>query len=304
MDPVVLEKWGGVAEVTLNRPERLNALDGPCRVAMLEALQGVASDETIRAVILTGAGRAFCTGQDVAASEELVDAGATVRDTYNPLVRSIRGMPKPVIVAVNGPAVGAGLGLALACDLRLMAESAYLSCSFSRVGLVPDTGVSVGLVRLLGHALAYEIAVSARRVPAAEALELVMVNRVMPDEELRTAARDLAERLARGPTLAFAMTKQAFMPRRKAPRTKCSNSRPIIRASRPHRKITGKAWRPFSRSAYPSFGEVEARCDSVLRFRVPPDQESKVGKMPTEELREVRADHSRSWQPTLGTSTK
>lgn len=210
MGPVDLEKQSGVAQITINRPDRLNALDGPCRAAMLEALEDAANDGTIRAVVLTGAGRAFCTGQDVAASEELVDAGTTVRDTYNPLAREIRGMPKPVVAAINGPAVGAGLGLALMCDLRFMAEGAYLACSFSRVGLVPDTGASVGLVRLLGHARAYELAVTARRVPAEEALRLGMVNRVVPDDDLLAAAEELAEQLARGPTLAFALTKEAF----------------------------------------------------------------------------------------------
>jgi len=211
MTPVRTDDHGRVRLVTLNRADKLNALDAPCRLALLEALEAAVTDDGVRVVVLTGAGRAFCTGQDVAAADELVDAGATVANTYNPLARILREMPKPVIAAVNGPAVGAGLGLALSCDLRYMAEDAYLACSFSRVGLVPDTGTTVALVRRLGHAWAFEVATSARRISAAEALDSRLINEVFAPEDLLEEALRRADTLAAGPAEAFALTKQLMV---------------------------------------------------------------------------------------------
>jgi 2-(1,2-epoxy-1,2-dihydrophenyl)acetyl-CoA isomerase len=211
MAPVLVHEEDAVCVITLNRPERLNALDAPCRRALLEALTAAAAKDAVRVVVLTGAGRAFCTGQDVTAAEELQDAGATVRDTYNPLVVAIREMPKPVIAAVNGPAVGAGLGLALSCDLRLLADGAYLACSFSRVALVPDTGTTVVLLRQLGHALAFDAARTARRIEADEALGRGLVNEVVEGSALLERALELAAELAQGPALAYALTKQLLV---------------------------------------------------------------------------------------------
>lgn len=211
MSAVLTSERDGVRTIALNRPDRLNALDEPCRVELLAALEAAAAAAEVGAVVLTGEGRAFCTGQDVAASEELIDAGATVADTYNPLARAIRAMPKPVVAAVNGPAVGAGLGLALCCDLRLMAEDAYLACAFIRVGLVPDTGTSVGLLRALGHAAAFEAAVSGRKIGAQEALAARLVNEVLPGAELLAHADELATTLAAGPRPALALTKELMV---------------------------------------------------------------------------------------------
>jgi 2-(1,2-epoxy-1,2-dihydrophenyl)acetyl-CoA isomerase len=211
MSSVLTSDRDGVRTITLNRPDRLNALDEPCRVELLSALSDAAASQTVGAVIITGQGRAFCTGQDVAAAEELVDADTTVADTYNPLARTIRAMPKPVIAAVNGPAVGAGVGLALCCDLRLMADDAYLACVFSRVGLVPDTGTTVGLVRALGHAWAFEAAVSGRKIGAEEALAARLVNEVLAPADLAGRAAALAARLAAGPQPALALTKELMV---------------------------------------------------------------------------------------------
>lgn len=211
MDPVRVDTRDGVQLISLNRAEKLNALDARCRAALLGALEDAAAAEHVRAVVLTGTGRAFCTGQDVSAADELVDAGATVANSYNPLARILRTMSKPVIAAINGPAVGAGLGLALSCDLRYMADDAYLACSFSRVGLVPDTGTTVALVRRLGHAWAFEVAVSARRISAAEALETRLVNEVVPTARLLEDALACAELVAAGPPEAFALTKQLMV---------------------------------------------------------------------------------------------
>ena len=170
-------------------PDSLNALDLPTRQALLDALRTADDDHDVRSIILTGSGRAFCSGQDLSAREELIDAGATVADTYNPLIRAITATDKPVIAAVNGLAVGAGLGLALACDEVVMAQSAFLSCAFVRVGLVPDSGITSRLVRSLGHARAFELARTARRIGADEALSLGLVNEVVADDQVETAAQ-------------------------------------------------------------------------------------------------------------------
>jgi len=211
MSAVLVEDDGAVRVVTINRPDKLNSLDVQTRVALRDALESAAADDAVRVVVLTGSGRAFCTGQDVAALDELVDAGATVRDTYNPLARALRTMPKPAVAAINGPAVGAGLGLALCCDLRVMAQSAFLSCIFSQVALVPDTGTTAALLRALGHAHAYEAAVTGRRIGADEALAARLVNEVVDDEGLQARARELAHTLANGPALAYRLTKELFV---------------------------------------------------------------------------------------------
>lgn len=211
MSGILVTDDGAVRIVTIDRPDRLNSLDAPARAELREALAAAAADDAARAVVLTGNGRAFCTGQDVNASEELVDAEATVRDTYNPLARALRTLPKPVVAAINGPAVGAGLGLALCCDLRVMGRSTFLSCIFSQVALVPDTGTTVALLRALGHAAAYEAAVTGRRIGADEALAARLVNEVVDDEDVQTRALELAHTLAAGPATAYRLTKQLFV---------------------------------------------------------------------------------------------
>jgi 2-(1,2-epoxy-1,2-dihydrophenyl)acetyl-CoA isomerase len=211
MSSVLVHDDDAVRVVTVNRPDRLNALDDECRRGLLGALETAAADDDVAVVVLTGAGRAFCTGQDVTMSDELADAGATVRETYNPLAATLRRTDKPVIAAINGPAVGAGLGLALSCDLRVMGRNAYLACSFSRVALVPDTGTTVALLRQLGHARAFEVALSGRKIGADEAAATGLVNEVVDGDDVLGRALEIARELAAGPALAFGLTKQLLV---------------------------------------------------------------------------------------------
>jgi 2-(1,2-epoxy-1,2-dihydrophenyl)acetyl-CoA isomerase len=208
---IVSESLGDVVRIALDRPDQLNSLDLPLRQALLAALRAAADDDAVRAVILTGTGRAFCSGQDLGASDELVDAGATVAESYNPIARCLREMDKPVIAAVNGLAVGAGMGLALCCDEIVMSDAAFFACAFVRVGLVPDTGVTSALVRTLGHARAFELARTARRVSAEEALALGLINEVVAADALADAALSRARELAAGPALALALTKRLLV---------------------------------------------------------------------------------------------
>lgn len=197
-----------IATITIDRPDRMNALDEPTRLALAEAIRASGEDADIGAIVLTGAGRAFCAGQDLAAIHELDDAEDTVARTYNPIVEAIVATGTPVIAAVNGAAVGAGMGIVLACDVVLMSEKASLACVFGKVGLVPDTGTSWQLVRTVGYLRAYEIATTGRRISATEALELGLATAVVPPEELAARARTRALELAAGPRAALALTKQ------------------------------------------------------------------------------------------------
>jgi 2-(1,2-epoxy-1,2-dihydrophenyl)acetyl-CoA isomerase len=207
-----VEVDGPIATLTLDRPEALNALTVPVKVALREVLESIAEDRAIRAVILTGAGRAFCAGQDLAERErpDAAPLEVEVRERYNPIIRALRSMGQPVIAAVNGVAAGAGASLALACDLRIAAEGARFMLAFGRIGLVPDSGASWFLPRLLGSAKAAELALLNDPVDAADALRLGLVSKVVPAEELMTEARAMAQRLAAGAPLAIALTKQAL----------------------------------------------------------------------------------------------
>jgi 2-(1,2-epoxy-1,2-dihydrophenyl)acetyl-CoA isomerase len=208
---VLTDVADGVATITLNRPERLNALDLETRSALLAAVRDLSARDEVRAVVLTGAGRAFCVGQDLRREEELVDAYETVALSYNPIALEIARSPKPFVAAVNGLAVGAGMALALLCDLVVMAEGTSLACSFGKVGLVPDTGASWILARQLGHRRAFEIAVSGRSVPAAEALALGLVNRVVPGEVLSETVTDITRSLTSASPHAVALTKRLLL---------------------------------------------------------------------------------------------
>lgn len=206
---VELEVSGGAARITLNRPDALNAWDLAFGTALKDAVETVAGDEAVRAVLITGAGRAFSSGADLkeqrSANEgELPDLSQRLHELYHPTILGIREMPKPVIAAVNGPAVGIGCSLALACDLIIAAESAYLLLAFVNIGLVPDGGASTVLPARAGVARANEMAMLGERVPAAQALEWGLVNRVVADGELAHEADVLLERLAAGPTASFA----------------------------------------------------------------------------------------------------
>lgn len=207
-DSVLSNVADGVATITLNRPAQLNALDEPTRAALLATLIAADADPAVRVVVLTGTGRAFCVGQDLAAMHELEDCDDCVRRTYNPVVERLAGLSKPVIAAVNGPAVGAGIGFALACDIVLMAEGSFYSCAFGKVGLVPDSGATYYLSRTVGHYRAFEIATSGRRIAADEAVALGLANAIVPSAALLDEARSRAAALASEPVRALALTKR------------------------------------------------------------------------------------------------
>jgi 2-(1,2-epoxy-1,2-dihydrophenyl)acetyl-CoA isomerase len=204
---VLITRDGPVATLTLNRPDRYNALTTGLRGELRAALDEVAGDDAVRAVVLTGAGRAFCSGQDLKEFGEVADVEQAIIDQYNPIIERLTTIEKPVVAAINGPCAGAGLGFALACDLRVMAEGAFLSCAFVSIGLVPDSGTSWFLARIVGYERALELALTGRRVGAAEARLLGLVLDVVPDDEVNTAAAALAARLAAGPRPATGRTK-------------------------------------------------------------------------------------------------
>jgi 2-(1,2-epoxy-1,2-dihydrophenyl)acetyl-CoA isomerase len=214
-DTVLYEVDGAVATVTINRPAARNALTAEAKVALLEAVRTASAAADVRAVVLTGAGGAFCSGQDLREHADLLAAGGaaaldTVRRHYNPIIEAITGMPKPVVAALPGVAAGAGAGLAFACDFRIAAERASLLLAFARVGLGADSGTSWTLQRLVGPAKAAELLMLAEPVDAPTALALGLVTSVVPDEELAAAAEAFARRLADGPTLAYAAIKEGL----------------------------------------------------------------------------------------------
>ncbi|HYH91548.1 MAG TPA: enoyl-CoA hydratase-related protein [Candidatus Saccharimonadales bacterium] len=211
-DGLRVEIDGPVATLTLDRPEALNALTVPLKVALAETLRAIGADRTVRAVVLTGAGRAFCAGQDLA-EREAPDAApleVELRERYLPIIRALRAMDQPVIAAINGVAAGAGASLAFACDLRLAAPEARFVLAFGRIGLVPDCGATWLLPRLVGQGRATEIALVGEPIGAEEAVRIGLVGRVVPAEALLSEARALADRLAAGAPLAIGWTKHAM----------------------------------------------------------------------------------------------
>jgi 2-(1,2-epoxy-1,2-dihydrophenyl)acetyl-CoA isomerase len=202
------------ARVELNRPEALNAWNAQFGEDLLAALRAVTEDESVRAVVLTGAGRAFSSGADLKdISTDTTPDGRpnvykTLTERYHPIMHAIREMPKPVIAAVNGPAVGIGCSLALCCDLIVAAESAYFLLAFVNIGLVPDGGSSLFLPTRIGMARASELSMLGERLPAAKALEWGLINRVVADEQLEWEVAALAARMAAGPTRSYAGSKR------------------------------------------------------------------------------------------------
>jgi 2-(1,2-epoxy-1,2-dihydrophenyl)acetyl-CoA isomerase len=210
---VNLLRHGAAAIIELNRPESMNAWDVQFGLDLRAAVEAVSADEAVRAVMVTGAGRAFSSGADLKAGFDATPEGhpdvlSALRDRYHPIIVAIRRMEKPVIAAINGPAVGIGCSLALACDLILMAESSYLLLAFVNIGLVPDGGSSVFVPVRAGHARATEMAMLGERVPAEQAVAWGLANRVHPDAELRGEGEALLERMAAGPTRSYAGTKR------------------------------------------------------------------------------------------------
>jgi 2-(1,2-epoxy-1,2-dihydrophenyl)acetyl-CoA isomerase len=201
-----------VATITLNRPDALNPLTVPMKQDLLAAFRRVERDRAVRAVILTGAGRAFCAGQDLRERLEpgAAPLGVEVRERYNPIIRAMRGLPKAIVGAINGVAAGAGASLAMACDIRIASDAATFSLAFGRVGLVPDSGATWFLPRLVGATRATELALLNDPVSAIDSVRLGLVGRVVPAAELTTEARSVAARLAAGAPKAIALTKRAL----------------------------------------------------------------------------------------------
>ena len=214
-EKIQIAKEDGLATLTLNAPDRLNAVSRKMIGELKQCWEELAADASVRAVLLTGAGRGFCAGQDlsdrkVVPGGEPVDLGESIERNYKPLVLGLRALPKPVIAAVNGVAAGAGANLALACDLVVAARSASFVQAFCRLGLVPDSGGTYFLTRGLGAQRAMGLALFGDKLPAEEAERWGLIWRCVDDAELMTVAGDMARRLATGPTLGFARTKQAI----------------------------------------------------------------------------------------------
>ncbi|WTW95239.1 enoyl-CoA hydratase-related protein [Streptomycetaceae bacterium NBC_01309] len=214
-DNVLYDLADGVATITLNRADAMNALDTDTKVALRDAVLRAADDDAVRAVVLTGTGRAFCVGQDLKQHIELLEVSpevtfSTVKDHYNPLVTAIATMRKPVVAAVNGVAAGAGAAIAFACDFRIVADTAGFNTAFAGVALTADSGASWTLPRLVGHARATELLMFPEMIKAPRALELGLATKVVPADEVASEAAALALRLAEGPTVAYGAIKESL----------------------------------------------------------------------------------------------
>jgi len=215
MASVLVSVAGGVQTITLNRPDKLNALNPDMHDRLRKALEEAADEAEIRAVLLTGSGRGFCTGQDLSERDTSpgappIDLSVSLGSYYNPLVRRMRALPKPIVCAVNGVAAGAGANLALACDLVIAARSASFVQAFSRLGLVPDAGGTYFLPRLVGTARAMGLALLAEKLTAEQAAEWGLIWKVVDDADLVGESRALAQRLAAGPTKGYGHLKRAL----------------------------------------------------------------------------------------------
>lgn len=209
---IILQHQNGVATITLNRPGRYNAVNHDIAEGLLTALGEIKKDASVRAVVLTGAGKGFCAGADlgVFGNVDPHDVENYICHYYGSIVKQIMDLPKPVIGAINGPVAGVGAAFALACDLRVMAKSASFRYAFINIGLGPDGGAGWFLSRIVGYSRAFEIAVEGEKIPADKCLELGLTNKVVEDEELLPSARNWAEKLALRPTFAVGITKQAL----------------------------------------------------------------------------------------------
>lgn len=212
MSVIERDLTGGVLTLTLNRPDSLNAFTREMLIALNEELREAARDGAVRAVVITGAGRGFCAGQDL--NNLTRDGGPTsfrsVLDGYNPMIKRIAEMDKPVIAAVNGAAAGAGFSLSLACDMRVASSAAVFVTTFSRIALTADSGMSYFLPRIVGFARAFELLALSPRITADEALGMGLVNRVVPADRLQDEVRDLAAQLAQGPTKSYGLIKRTL----------------------------------------------------------------------------------------------
>ena len=214
-ETVIWEESDGVGRITLNRPETLNAWTAQFGAELKQVVADEAADGSVRAVLVTGAGRGFSSGADLKAGFEPAEDGMPdirkeLHELYHPVIAGIRRLPKPVVAAVNGPAVGIGCSLALACDLVMAAESSFLGLAFVHIGLMPDGGSTAFVPPAVGKARAFQMALLGERIPAHQALEWGLVNWVYPDDVLMGEANALVERLAGGPTRSYASSKEAL----------------------------------------------------------------------------------------------
>jgi 2-(1,2-epoxy-1,2-dihydrophenyl)acetyl-CoA isomerase len=213
---VIWEQDGGVGRVTLNRPDSLNAWTAGFGRELKQVIEGDAADPAVRAVILTGAGRGFSSGADLKAGfdpapdDGMPDIRKELHELYHPIIAGVRRLEKPVVAAVNGPAVGIGASLAFACDLVLAAESAFFGLAFVNIGLMPDGGSTLFVPAAVGKARAFQMALLGERIDSRRALEWGLVNYLHPDDRLMNEAEALAARLAAGPTRSYASSKQAL----------------------------------------------------------------------------------------------
>ncbi|WP_411820272.1 enoyl-CoA hydratase [Hyphococcus formosus] len=202
--------YDAVAVITLNRPDRLNAFNGDMRKDLADAVREASGDDAIRAVVITGEGRAFCAGADVTAVNDKFNVEDVLNTEYAAFLSTIATMPKPVIAAINGPAAGIGMTTALTCDLRVMGEETYLMSAFANIGLVPDGGLSYLLTREIGYARAYQLAIEAEKLDAKRALDWGLVNRVVPNTEVLSNAVEWAQSLTQRAPMALSLTKRVF----------------------------------------------------------------------------------------------
>jgi 2-(1,2-epoxy-1,2-dihydrophenyl)acetyl-CoA isomerase len=210
---ILVDTQDAITTITLNRPDVLNAFNEQMAEEVLAALQQAERDSAVRCLVLTGAGRGFCAGQDLGALRARPE-GVSFREhllrTFNPIITRLRAIEKPIIGQINGAAAGAGFGVALACDLRYAAEGAKFRMAFGGIGLAPDSGTSFFLPRLIGYARAFELAATNAPLGANTALELGLVNGLFPDEQLAAGVRAVATQLAQAPTKAIGLTKRAM----------------------------------------------------------------------------------------------
>ena len=212
-ETLMYETQGHVALITMNRPERRNALNMRLNKDLLAAFQEAAADETVRAVVLTGAGDGFCAGADLTIFSQMPtpeQLHQAIVESYDPLMTLMTTIPKPVIAAINGVAAGAGVSLALACDLQVMADDASLMMAFSNIAFVPDAGATWFVMRRLGYGRAYQMAIEGERIPAGQCLARGLANKVVPAADLLPEALAWAHKLAQRPTLALGLTKHAL----------------------------------------------------------------------------------------------
>jgi len=210
---ILLERSGGIRRLTLNRPDKLNSFTRAMLSEIGEALTDIAGDDEARALVITGAGRAFCAGQDLREAEAIEDGDAVravIERHYNPVIRLLRGLQIPVLAAVNGIAAGAGAGFAIACDLVIATQSASFVQAFARIGLVPDAGSSYFVPRLVGQARALGLAMLAEPIDAATAAQWGLIWKAVPDADFAATVAETGDRLAALPTKAIALMKQAL----------------------------------------------------------------------------------------------